>query len=190
MEAAKRLKPERLAEPISPAEHRRTEGGSVRNRKISRPEHRSSSKSWFGAASEGERSEPEGRAFWSKEYCVLFVENKPTGTPGCFEKTFRCGERGERSSPRPPKAAKRLEVERFGAKSTAYSLWKKSRPEHRDVLKKHSGAKKAHSVPRRGNPHLPPYASQRRRAAATVRTAASASRAASSARAGSKGSIM
>ena len=39
MEAAKRLKPERLAEPISPAEHRRTEGGSVRNRKISRPEH-------------------------------------------------------------------------------------------------------------------------------------------------------
>ena len=28
-------------------------------RKISRPERRSSSKSWFGAASEGERSEPE-----------------------------------------------------------------------------------------------------------------------------------
>ena len=26
---------------------------------ISRPEYRSSSKSWFGAASEGERSEPE-----------------------------------------------------------------------------------------------------------------------------------
>ena len=134
-----------------------------------------------------------------------------------------------------------LKVERFGAKSTAYSLWKISRPEHRDVLKKHSGAKKAHSVSRRGNPsvccgrqlplaskgsrgnsatlafpvcskgersrdgrivpirrsysqkiplHLPPYASQRRRAAAMVRTAASASRAASSARAGSKGSIM
>ena len=62
MEAAKRLKPERLAEPISPAEHRRTEGGSVRSkeaaerlkverfgekstvcsfRKKSRPEHRS-----------------------------------------------------------------------------------------------------------------------------------------------------
>ena len=43
------------------------------------------------------------RAFWSKEYCVLFVENKPTGTPGCFEKTFRCEERGELRSPRPPK---------------------------------------------------------------------------------------
>ncbi len=27
-----RLEPERLAEPISPAEHRRTEGGSVRSK--------------------------------------------------------------------------------------------------------------------------------------------------------------
>ena len=34
-EAAKRLEPERLAEPISPAEHRRTEGGSVRRRRVS-----------------------------------------------------------------------------------------------------------------------------------------------------------
>ena len=49
------------------------------------------------------REAAEGRAFWSKEYCVLFVENKPTGTPECFEKTFRCGERGELRSPRPPK---------------------------------------------------------------------------------------
>ena len=30
---------------------------------ISRPEHRSSSKSWFGAETEDERSEPEDRAF-------------------------------------------------------------------------------------------------------------------------------
>ena len=34
-EAAKRLEPERLAKPISPAEHRRTEGGSVRHRRVS-----------------------------------------------------------------------------------------------------------------------------------------------------------
>ena len=51
----------------------------------------------------GGREAAGGRAFWSKEYCVLFVENKPTGTPGCFEKTFRCEERGELRSPRPPK---------------------------------------------------------------------------------------
>ena len=32
-------------------------------RKISRPEHRSSLKSWFGAETEDEQSEPGGRAF-------------------------------------------------------------------------------------------------------------------------------
>ena len=38
-----------------------SEGGEIR--KISHAKHRSSLKSRFGAASEGERSEPEGRAF-------------------------------------------------------------------------------------------------------------------------------
>ena len=90
----------------APPAHRRPRSGwssSVSACRISRAEHRDVLKKHFDAASEGERSEPGGRAFWSKEYCVLFVENKPTGTPGCFEKTFRCEERGERSSPRPPK---------------------------------------------------------------------------------------
>ena len=38
-----------------------SEGGEIR--KISHAEHRSSLESWFGAASEGERSEPGGRVF-------------------------------------------------------------------------------------------------------------------------------
>ena len=70
---------------------------------MSRPEHRDVLKKHSGAASEGERSEPGGQAFWSKEYCVLFVENKPCGTPEQLEELVRCGERGERSSLRPPK---------------------------------------------------------------------------------------
>ena len=37
-----------------------SEGGEIR--KISHAEHRSSSKSWFGAESEGSRSEPEAWA--------------------------------------------------------------------------------------------------------------------------------
>ena len=108
------LKLERFGLPNKPSETPAPVWAMVRNCRISHAEHRSSSKSWFGAASEGERSEPEGRAFWSKEYCVLFVENKPTETPEQLEELVRCGERGERSSPRPPKAAKRLELERFG----------------------------------------------------------------------------
>ena len=74
-------------------------------RKISRPEHRSSLKSWFGAetgeelcpspcphpsqegcgppdtyrgVSEGSRSEPGGRAFYRKEYTVLFSIKRST----------------------------------------------------------------------------------------------------------------
>ena len=48
---------------------------------ISRPKHRSSSKSWFGAETEGERSEPEGRVFrliYRKEYTVLFSIKRST----------------------------------------------------------------------------------------------------------------
>ena len=47
-------------------------------------------------------------------------ENKPTGTPEYPEGIIRCAARGERSSPRPPEAAKRLEVERFEEKSTVW----------------------------------------------------------------------
>ena len=39
-------------------------------RKISRAEHRNVPKGHFGAASEGERSEPGGRAFWSKGHSM------------------------------------------------------------------------------------------------------------------------
>ena len=42
-------------------------------RKKSRPEHRNVPKEHFGAQTEGERSEPGGRAFGAA--------NKPTGTP-------------------------------------------------------------------------------------------------------------
>ena len=48
-------------------------------------------------------------------------ENKPCGTPECPEGSFRC-EVTRRVS------AANLEVERFGAKSTVYSLRKISRP--------------------------------------------------------------
>ena len=55
-------------------------------------------------------------------------ENKPCATPECPEGAFRC-EVTRRVS------AANLEVERFGAKSTVYSLWKISRPEHRNIPK-------------------------------------------------------
>ena len=127
-EAAKRLKPERLAEPISPAEHRRTEGGSVRskgrakllpltggreaaeagafggaNKPGGTPAHRR----WVGAQ-QGESEAPpppggrgaaEGRVFWRKEHSVLFSEKKPTGTPEHPEGMIRCAARKERYSP-------------------------------------------------------------------------------------------
>ena len=87
-EAAERLKPERLAEPISPAEHRRTEGGSVRSKggaKLPPPP--------------GGRGAAEGRVFWRKEHSVLFSEKKPTGTPEHPEGMIRCAARKERYSP-------------------------------------------------------------------------------------------
>ena len=56
--------------------------------KISRPEHRNSWNSCFGARMEG-RS-PAGRAFWKKQSGGLFLENKPTGTPEQLEQLFRC----------------------------------------------------------------------------------------------------
>ena len=79
-------------------------------RKISHAEHRNLLKEGFGAetenkptgkaqrngrtvrGSEGERSEPGGRAFWRKEYGVLFSENKPTGTLECPKGTFQCAD--------------------------------------------------------------------------------------------------
>ena len=115
------LKLERFGLPNKPSETPAPVWAMVRNRRISHAEHRNLLKEGSGAEigegaygplplapipkgdnpsvvslaplyPQGSRSEPEGRAFWSKEYCVLFVENKPTGTPGCFEKTFRCEE--------------------------------------------------------------------------------------------------
>ena len=61
-------------------------------------------------------------------------ENKPSGTPERLEKPFRCAVTRRVS-------AANLEVERFGAKSTVYSLRKISRPEHRNVPKGRYGAK-------------------------------------------------
>ena len=56
----------------SPA-HRRPRSGwssSVSACRISRAEHRNVPKGHFGAQAEGERSEPEGRAFWRKGHSV------------------------------------------------------------------------------------------------------------------------
>ena len=38
------------------------------------------------------RKAAEGRAFWRKEYGVLFSENKPTATPAQLEELSRCEE--------------------------------------------------------------------------------------------------
>ena len=65
------LKVERLAQPIS------------------RPEHQRATRR-DGAQTEGERSEPEGRAFWRKGHSMAFLKKKPTGTPECSEGAFRC----------------------------------------------------------------------------------------------------
>ena len=79
----------------------------MRNRKISRPQHRNVPKGRFGAkGGAGCRSRlrgcprlpfagrkaAEGRAFWRKEYGVLFSENKPTATPAQLEELSRCEE--------------------------------------------------------------------------------------------------
>ena len=71
--------------------------------------------------SEGERSEPEGRAFWRK------------------------AQRNDRTV-RGSEAAKRLKVVRFGEKSTVYSFRKISRPEHRNLLKEGFGAEIVKSI--------------------------------------------
>ena len=69
---------------------------------ISRPEHRSSSKSWFGAETEDERSEPEGRVFrliYRKEYTILFSIKRSTfGRAATYEGSQgeRCGGESER----------------------------------------------------------------------------------------------
>ena len=112
-EAAKRLKPERLAEPMSPAEHRRTEGGSVRSKggaklhpppggreaaEAGAPGGTPAHRRWVGAQQEG-RGAAEGRVFWRKEHSVLFSEKKPTGTPEHPEGMIRCAARGEPHSP-------------------------------------------------------------------------------------------
>ena len=62
-----------------------SEGGEIR--KISHAEHRNGLKNRFGTASEGERSEPGGRAF-------ELQLNKPTGTPEQLEELVRCGDWG------------------------------------------------------------------------------------------------
>ena len=87
-----RLKLERFGLPNKPSETPAPVWVLVRNRKISHAEHRNLLKEGFGAQTEGERSEPGGRAFWRKEYGVLFSENKPTGTPEQLEELVRCGD--------------------------------------------------------------------------------------------------
>ncbi len=87
-----RLKLERFGLPNKPSETPAPVWALVRNRKISHAEHRNLLKEGFGAQTEGERSEPGGRAFWRKEYGVLFSENKPTGTLECPKGTFQCGD--------------------------------------------------------------------------------------------------
>ena len=46
---------------------------------------------------EGERSEPEGRAFWRKGR-MAFSENKPTETPECPEGSLRCAGGGREAT--------------------------------------------------------------------------------------------
>ena len=78
-----------------------SEGGEIR--KISHAEHRNSLESWFGAASEGERSEPGGRAFQRRQRSALSELNKPTETPEQLEELVRCGDwRRALPSPLPP----------------------------------------------------------------------------------------
>ena len=105
-----RLKVERFGLPNKPSETPAPVWAMVRNRRISHAEHRNLLKEGFGAetenkptgkaqrndrtvrGSEGERSEPGGRAFWRKEYGVLFSEKKPTGTLECPKGTFQCAD--------------------------------------------------------------------------------------------------
>ena len=61
-----RLKLERFGLPNKPSETPAPVWAMVRNRKISHAEHRNLLKEGFGAETEGERSEPGGRAFWRK----------------------------------------------------------------------------------------------------------------------------
>ena len=61
-----RLKLERFGLPNKPSETPAPVWAMVRNRRISHAEHRNLLKEGFGAQTEGERSEPEGRAFWRK----------------------------------------------------------------------------------------------------------------------------
>ena len=68
-----RLKLERFGLPNKPTGKAQRNGRAVRG-------------------SEGERSEPEGRAFWRKEYGVPFSENKPSETPEQLEEPVRCGD--------------------------------------------------------------------------------------------------
>ena len=61
-----RLKLERFGLPNKPSETPAPVWAMVRNRKISHAKHRNLLKEGFGAETEGERSEPGGRAFWRK----------------------------------------------------------------------------------------------------------------------------
>ena len=61
-----RLKLERFGLPNKPSETPAPVWAMVRNRRISHAEHRNLLKEGFGAETEGERSEPGGRAFWRK----------------------------------------------------------------------------------------------------------------------------
>ena len=60
------LKLERFGLPNKPSETPAPVWAMVRNRRISHAEHRNLLKEGFGAQTEGERSEPGGRAFWRK----------------------------------------------------------------------------------------------------------------------------
>ena len=78
------LKLESFGLPNKPSETPAPVWAMVRNRKISHAEHRNLLKEGFGAQTEGERSEPGGRAFWRK------VQRN--------DRTVR-GSEGERSEP-------------------------------------------------------------------------------------------